>query len=132
MALSEPRNYESIVIFNPRLGESQLNEEIKRYEGVLTSNGAKDVKVENWGRKETSYLMKKERYGQYVCFKYESTNHEAPNVLASLLRIADSVNKFQTHVLSSKVRKVKVNPKRAERGSSGFSDFDDDGLDSFE
>ena len=34
----EVRRYESVVVFNPRLSDSQIKEEIKKVEGILASN----------------------------------------------------------------------------------------------
>jgi len=127
---SESRRYESVIIFSPKLGDSQLKDELKKFETLLVSNGAKDVVADHWGRKEMAYLMKKERFGQYVCLKYESANHQAPNVLASLLRIADSVHKFETHTVSGRTRKVKPNPRRAKYGAD--AEFYEDGADGFD
>jgi small subunit ribosomal protein S6 len=126
----EVRRYESVVIFNPRLNDAQLKEEIKKVEGILTTNKAKVTGVDNWGRKELSYPLQKERFGHYVAFNYESENHDAPNALGSLLRIADSVHKFQTHVINTKARKFKGNPKRLQQPRSD-DDFEYGG-DSFE
>jgi ribosomal protein S6 len=123
------RNYETVVIFASRLSETQVKDEIKKVEGILSSQNCKTVKVDNWGRKETSYLMKKDRAGNFVVFNYETENHAAPSHLGSLLRISDVVNKFQTHKISTRKRKFQGNPKRIRTGSD--SEFFDDN-DSFE
>lgn len=120
----EVRKYESVVVFNPRLNDAQIKDEVKRFEGVLSSNRAKITGVEQWGRKEAAFCFKKERQGFYVVFNYETDNHEAPAALQTLLRIADSVHKFQTHVIKSKVRKFKGNPKRLTQPRAEGDDFD--------
>jgi small subunit ribosomal protein S6 len=125
------RKYESIVVFNPKLNDSQLKEEIKKVEGILTNQDAKMIGVDTWGKKEVSYLVKKERFGHYVVFNYESANHQAPNELTTVLRITENVQKFQTHVINSKVRKFRGNPKRAGQRDSDSDDFDF-GSDSYE
>lgn len=118
------RQYESVVVFNPKLNDSQLKDEIKKFETILTNNSVPKVTVEILGRKELAYIVKKERFGTFVNFKYETENHQAPNTLSSLLRIADSVQKFETHVVGQPKRKVKVNPKRTTTPGSS-DDFDD-------
>lgn len=122
------RQYESVIIFNSRLNDAQIKDEIKRFEGILTQNSGKNIAVDNWGRKEIAYSVKKSKQGVFVVFKYESENHEIPNQLSSLLRISDSVQKYQTHLLKTKTRKVKVNPKRVARSDEDF----DDATDSFD
>ena len=125
------RKYESIVVFSPKLNDSQLKDEIKRVEGILTSQKATMIGVDSWGKKEISFLVKKERFGHYVVFNYESANHQAPNELTTVLRISENVQLFQTHVINSKVRKFKGNPKRAALKDGDSDDFDF-GSDSYE
>ena len=125
------RRYESVVVFSPRLSDVQLKEEIKRVEGIISSNKAVVSSVDQWGRKEAAYEFKKERQGVYVVFNYETSNHEVPAALQSLLRISDSVHKFQTHLIKTKARKFKGNPKRLQQPRTEGDDFDF-GSDSFE
>ena len=125
------RKYESIVVFNPKLNDSQLKEEIKKVEGILTTQDAKMIGIDAWGKKEVSYLVKKERYGHYVVFNYESANHQAPNELTTVLRITENVQKFQTHLINTKTRKFRGNPKRAAQRDGDSDDFDF-GSDSYE
>lgn len=120
----EVRRYESVVIFNPRLSDAQLKEEIKKVESILQKNNAKITGVDTWGKKEAAFEFKKQRFGYYVAFNYESENHEAPNELQSILRISDSVHKFQTHVIKSKTRKFKGNPRRLTQPRTDIDDYD--------
>jgi small subunit ribosomal protein S6 len=126
----EVRRYESVVIFDPRLSDSQVKDEIKKFEGILSSNQAKVTSVDTWGRKEAAFSFNKQRTGVYVAFNYEASNHDAPNALQSILRITESVHKFQTHLIRSKVRKFKGNPKLLQNPRSG--DEFEFGADSFE
>lgn len=124
----EVRRYESVVIFNPRLSEVQIKEEIKKIESLLEKHEASISGVDTAGKKELAYEFNKQRFGYFVTFNYETKNFEVANELHSVLRIADSVHKFQTHLVKSKARKFKGNPLRAEN-SSGGSDDDDFGGD---
>jgi small subunit ribosomal protein S6 len=126
----EVRRYESVVVFDPRLSDSQIKDEIKKVEGILAANQAKVTSVDTWGRKEAAYSFNKQRTGVFVAFNYEASNHEAPNALQSILRITESVNKFQTHLIRSKVRKFKGNPKLLQNPRS--SDEFEFGAESFE
>jgi small subunit ribosomal protein S6 len=127
----EVRRYESVVVFNPRLNDAQLKEEIKKVETILNSNNAKITGVDQWGKKELAYSFQKQKFGFCVAFNYEAANHEAPNALQSILRITDSVHKFQTHLIRSKTRKFKGNPKRLTQPRGEGEDFDF-GAESFE
>ncbi len=119
----EVRRYESVVIFNPRLSEVQLKEEIKKIEALLEKHKATISGVDTAGKKELAYEFNKQRFGYFVTFNYETDNFEVANELQSVLRIADSVHKFQTHLVKSKTRKFKGNPRRPDN-ASGSSDDD--------
>lgn len=123
------RRYETIVLFDAGLGESQLKDEMKKVQTLLESNSAKDVSAATWGRKEISYKVKKQRFGNYVCFTYAAADPAVGDKLTGILRITDSVLKFQTHRLHDKLRKYKGNPKallrKEEQGSDDFGDIEE-------
>ena len=118
------RRYESVVIFNPRLSDAQIKEEIKKIETLLKTNKAEVTSVDTWGKKEAAFDFNKQRMGYYVAFNYEAANHEVPNELQSILRITDSVHKFQTHLIKSKTRKFKGNPRRLTQPRTDIDDYD--------
>jgi ribosomal protein S6 len=120
----EVRRYESVVIFNPRLSDAQLKEEIKKIENLLKANKAEITGVDTWGKKEAAFDFNKQRMGYSVAFNYESANHEAPNELQSILRITDAVHKFQTHLIKAKTRKFKGNPLRLTQPRTDIDDYD--------
>lgn len=123
------RKYETIVVFNPSLAEAVVKDETKKIEKTLESFKAQNVKVDNWGRKQIAYSVKKNGFGTYVCFTYECDDHTVSAALGSQLRIADPVIKFQTHRVSDRVRKFRGNPKRKAAG--GDDDFGDAAMGEF-
>ncbi|MEY4669403.1 MAG: hypothetical protein RL518_2102 [Pseudomonadota bacterium] len=127
----EARRYESVVVFNPRLSDSQIKEEVKKVETLLAARNAKISSVDTWGKKEAAFSFNKQKFGYYVVFNYETENHQAANELQAVLRINESVQKFQTHVINTKVRKFKGNPKRLQNPRTEGDDFDF-GVDSYE
>jgi ribosomal protein S6 len=127
----EARRYESVVVFNPRLSDSQIKEEVKKVEALLAAQNAKVSTVDTWGKKEAAFSFGKQKFGYYVVFNYETANHQAANELQSVLRINESVQKFQTHLIHTKVRKFKGNPKRLQNPRTEGDDFDFGG-DSYE
>lgn len=54
----EVRRYESVVIFNPRLSEVQLKEEIKKVEGLLEKSNVTLSGVDSAGKKELAFEFK--------------------------------------------------------------------------
>ena len=122
------RHYESVVVFDPVLNEEELKKEIGRIQAILETGGAKEIAVDNWGRKEIAYMVRKKRNGCFVCYKYGSEDLALVNNFTGLLRIQDSVIKFQTHKISDRKRKFKGRPRKSVElgGSWGGDDFLDD------
>lgn len=106
------RKYETVVVFDPSLGEAELKEEIKKTQTLLENNGAAEIDVDSWGKKEIAYLVGKTRYGHYVALNYRSASSETVAGVEGILRITDAVLKFQTHRINERKRKFKGNPKK--------------------
>lgn len=62
------REYELVVIFHPDLDENAMTELIKRISSWITEDGGELLKTDIWGRREMAYLIRKQKYGQYVLF----------------------------------------------------------------
>ena len=121
------RSYETIVVFRPDIGDAQVKDEQKKIENLITSNGAKSVVLDVWGKKDIAYTVKKFKSGSFVCYKYESDVSDTVKNVTSVLRITDSVIKFQTHVTNLKTRKFKGNPQRpVSSDGDDFMDSNDD------
>jgi len=116
------KKYQSLVIYSGALSDTKLREEVAKANAVLSANGASEVQVENWGKRELAYRISKERFGSYISFNFQSDTPGVVEEFQRVLGIADAVLKFQTHNMSVRRRKVKVNPLRARQGG-GFDDF---------
>lgn len=123
MGRFEDKFYESVVVFHPSLTAQQLNDEIERFKGVINSNEGKELTVNNLGRKEIAFAIKKQKMGTYVEFCFHSLSSGLIAELNRLLRISDSVLLFQTHRVQLPKRKYKGNPKFVSAG--GFGDDED-------
>ena len=53
--------YESVFIARQDIAASQVDALIERFEGVVTANGGKVTKKENWGLRSLAYRMNKNR-----------------------------------------------------------------------
>lgn len=118
------RRYETIVIIDPNLGEAQVKDEQKKLEDLLKNNSAVNISVDKWGKKEIAFYVGKHRFGTYLCFRYESDNHDVVGAVGAILRITESVIRFQSHRLDLKPRKFKGNPRRKPVGD--LDEFYDD------
>ena len=118
------RKYETIIVFAPDLSEAQVKQEMKRFEGVIQGKAARSIAVDQWGKKDLAYYVKKSKTGRFVCLKYEVDDHSTVEALTNLLRLSDSVLKSQTHRINEKQRKYQGNPKHVSKGSYEFEDSD--------
>jgi small subunit ribosomal protein S6 len=87
------RRYETIFILRPDLGEPQTKETIKRFEGIVGSNGGELIDTDEWGGRELAYRIKGERRGYYVRLDYvapETATHEVERNL----KLADGVLRY--------------------------------------
>ena len=107
------RKYESVIVFRPDLAEDRVKQELKRFQDILQSKGAEEVKVDTWGKREIAYPVRKYKQGRFVSLDYQTNDYSAVSALTSILRISEDVIKFQSHKVKEKVRKFKGNPRRA-------------------
>ena len=76
------RTYEVVFIVNPELDEIALNALVEKVKNWITeANGAVE-KVEMWGKRRMTYIIRKQREGQYVFLQAQM----APAYLAELDR----------------------------------------------
>ncbi|MHB8133453.1 MAG: 30S ribosomal protein S6 [Anaerolineaceae bacterium] len=62
------RNYELLVVLQPDLDETALNEILTKINGWVTEAGGKVEKTDNWGKRRMAYHIRKQREGLYVLF----------------------------------------------------------------
>lgn len=64
------RHYEVVFIVHPDQSE-QVPAMIERYQAVVTGNGGKVHRLEDWGRRQLAYPIQKLVKAHYVCFNIE-------------------------------------------------------------
>lgn len=87
------RRYETIFIVRPDLGEPQIKDIIKRFEGIATSGGGEIIETEEWGFRELAYHIKGERRGYYVRLDYAAET-AAMNEVERNLKLQDTVLRY--------------------------------------
>tara|TARA_Y100000741_G_scaffold207986_1_gene158338 strand:- start:49 stop:396 length:348 start_codon:yes stop_codon:yes gene_type:complete len=63
--------YEHTIIARQDTTQSQLKQLEEKYSNLVTKNEGKIVKTENWGLLNLSYLIKRNKKGNYIHFKIE-------------------------------------------------------------
>ena len=99
--------YELTVIINSSLEESAIQAEIDKIEKQITSAEGKIHKLERWGVKRLTYLIKGFNQGYYVHFLYEGSAGLVSEIERAL-RINEGILRYLT------VQAVTSPPKEKE------------------
>lgn len=116
------RKYESVIVFDPSLSEADLKEEVKKIQKILEGAKASNIASDIWGKKEIAYLVKRNKYGHFVCITFESDEPTTTSELTRMLGITERVIKFQTHRIQERKRQFKGNPKKTTQGKGSYGD----------
>lgn len=99
------RHYEIVLIVHPDQSE-QVPAMIDRYKNSVTSRGGNVHRVEDWGRRQMAYMIKKLAKAHYVLMNIECDN-ETLGELETAFKFNDAI-----------LRHLTVKMKRAETGPS--------------
>lgn len=86
-------SYETLCVFHPELPEPRVKELAAWMQKVVENGQGTVLKVEEWGMRDLSYRIKKQRRGYYIRLEYDS----APAALKELernLRLNEDVLRF--------------------------------------
>ena len=64
------KEYELTVLLHPDL-EIDLEKPLAKVEQIVTENGGKIVKKDNWGKRKLAYPIRKEDFAVYVYYEIE-------------------------------------------------------------
>ena len=64
-------SYEHTFIAKQDLSESQIKKIIEKYEGIISNTQGKILKSENWGLRNLSYEISKNKKGMYYHIKFQ-------------------------------------------------------------
>ncbi len=86
------QEYELTVLIRADL-EADLEQYLAPVRALVTDNGGKIVKEDNWGKKRLAYPIKKDNFAVYVGFETELPP-SAPAKISNALNISDSVIRY--------------------------------------
>ena len=66
------KTYETLLVINPDLDESEQNKTVDTLQEVITTHGGKVIKVDKWGKRQLAYMIQKKREGVYVLMYFEA------------------------------------------------------------
>lgn len=88
--MADRRQYEVMLIVDPRLDDAQVQQAVDRYVGVVTERGGELAKVDHWGRRKLSYEIKHLNEGYYVVADFRA-EPAAMSELDRVLGLADEL-----------------------------------------
>ncbi len=110
-------DYEMVVLLHPDL-EIDLDKPLKKVEKIVTDNGGKLVKTDNWGKRKLAYTIKKQDHAVYVYYDVQIPA-ESVSKIEGIFNITDEVIRYLI---------VKPNPviEEDEKKSDSEDESDDD------
>ena len=106
--------YEHTIIARQDTSPSELKQLTEKYSAIIEKNDGEIVKTENWGLLNLSYLIKKNKKGSYIHFKFKGKG----NVISELEK-NEVIDKKLLRYLTVKVKKFDLE-------SNFFTKKDDD------
>ena len=88
--MADRRQYEVMLIVDPRLEDSSIQQAVDRYLGVARDQGGEVGKVDHWGRRKFAFEMKHLHEGYYVVAEMNA-EPKAMDELDRVLRLADEL-----------------------------------------
>ena len=102
--------YEHTIIARQDTSPSQLKQIEEKYTNLVTKNQGKVVKTENWGLLNLSYLIKKNKKGNYIHFKIKCDGS-----LIKELEKSEKLDKNLLRFLTVKVKKLDLKTNYFEK-----------------
>jgi small subunit ribosomal protein S6 len=88
--------YETIIIVKSEISEDSLLKLIEQYQGLLLERGAKNIIIENRGRRHLKYPIKRTKDGIYIQLNYEA-NGDVVGLMERALKINDYILRYMTN-----------------------------------
>ena len=92
--------YEHTIIARQDISPTQLKQVENKYKKIIESNEGNLLKTEKWGLMNLSYLIKKNKKGNYIHFKIEGNGKTI-----SVLEKNEKIDKNLLRYLTVKVKK---------------------------
>ena len=95
--------YEHTIIARQDTSPSEIKQLTEKYSKIVEKNEGEIVKTENWGLLNLSYLIKKNRKGSYIHFKFKGNSK-----IIDELEKNESIDKKLLRYLTVKVKKFNL------------------------
>ena len=116
--------YEHNIVTRQDVTSSQLKQLTEKYTKIVTNNKGEILQTQNWGLLNLSYIIKKNKKGNYIHFKFKG-----PTQIINDLEKNESMDKNLLRYLTVKVKKFDletnyfsknddVDKKKTEKGNN--------------
>ena len=78
--------YETVFILTPVLSDEQMKEAVKKFEDILTKNGAEIVFEDFWGMRKLAYPIQKKSSGFYQLIEFKAEGNVIETIETELKR----------------------------------------------
>ena len=92
--------YEHTIVARQDVTASQIKQLTEKYTKIVTNNNGEILQTQNWGLLNLSYIIKKNKKGNYIHFKFKG-----PAKVVSDLEKNESIDKNLLRYLTVKVKK---------------------------
>ncbi len=89
--------YESGIILDPELEDSQIDKQVEQVESLIKSKGGKILEINRWGMRRLAYEIQKKKQGYYVFFVFEGEG-PMPQQLEKAYLLNETIMRFMTVV----------------------------------
>lgn len=107
------RNYEVVFIVHPDQSE-QVPAMVERYQALVTSQGGKVHRLEDWGRRQLAYPIQKLVKAHYICFNIEC-GQATLDELENAFRFNDAVLRHLVIKMKAAQTEPSIMMKQVER-----------------
>ena len=104
--------YEHTIVARQDTSPAQLKQLQEKYSKIVEKNQGDIVKLENWGLMNLSYLIKKNKKGNYIHFKIEGNGKTI-----SELEKNEKIDKNLLRYLTIRVKKIDLKTNYFEKSS---------------
>ena len=105
--------YEHTIVARQDVSPAQIKQLTEKYTKIVEKNDGKVIQTQNWGLINLSYIIKKNKKGNYIHFKFEG-----PAKVISDLEKNESMDKNLLRYLTVKVKKFDLESNYFEKKDS--------------
>ena len=102
--------YEHTIVARQDVSPAQIKQLTEKYTKIVEKNDGKVVQTQNWGLINLSYIIKKNKKGNYIHFKFEG-----PTKVISDLEKNESMDKNLLRYLTVRVKKFDLDSNYFEK-----------------